>query len=247
MAYNDFPQSLYGQYNEDKHKQGDPVLDVLLDVRDQVRIRFPDALQLQVSSSLNPPGTSNYLKFTNNTTVPISINQLVNAEAFSTGTDEGTSLISVLMFINPDFTGAIDGASDTKAYANGFDGKFVDVTGTGILLSVLDGFDAGINTDVLRLTGGQVTYFTSAQGLTSSSLNGQVLLNNPITIASGDSVVFGFINTALVDGGTEVLTTALFSGVFITDGDRVEIAPDNLIAENGDNLITEDGDNLVTG
>ena len=206
---------------------------------------FPDALNIQIPTSETPPAESTFLLVTNNSINPLEINQLVNVEGFSTGGEEGGSIMSMLFIFNPNTTGATFLPSDAKAYANSYDGQFVDTTGNDILFNVLENFNETINPDRLRVSIGPVSFFEAPQSLTILALNDSISLNQPFVIAPSQSLVIGFTNTIINSGGTSVLTTALLSGKFLSFSGRVEVLPENLTYE-GD-FLTSDGDQLIYG
>jgi len=206
---------------------------------------FPDSLQLQIARIILAAGDSRFIQFTNNTNASILLEQIVNAEAIPTGATEGTSSIALSFFFNPDFTGATQSPAESKAYANGYDGLFVDITGGGVLLNVIDNFNLAINQDVLRIIGGQTTYSVSQQALIAASVNQQLTLVRAFAVASKQSIVMEIENTGIIDGGTEVGVTGLISGRFLTTSSRVEVLPEDLTYE-GD-FLTYDGDQLTYG
>ena len=245
-------KELYARWQRKLNNSGDPRLDALIDIEQHSSdssqslqsLRY-SSLSLQSSPIIQDPSESIFFKIKNLTTSRITLDQIVDFDSTSTGVNTGSSLMSMVIYFNPDFTGSSGSVAQGKAYLNSVDGQFVNVTGIAIdVLSIVD-FDKLINTDVLRLAGGQVSFFESNQNVASSAINKEITFERPIVIASNAEVVLALTNTALVDSGTESVTVINVAGRFISDGIPA-IIPANLIAENDDNLISEGGDNLVS-
>jgi len=245
-------KELYAKWKRKLNNTGDPRLDSLIDIEAHTSdssqslqsLRY-NSLSLQTSPIIQNPIDTTFSVIKNLTTSRITLDQIVDFDSTSTGTSSGSSLISLVAYFNPDFTGASGSIAQGKAYINSTEGVFVDVTGVAIsILGIVD-FDKVINTDVLRLAGGQIAFFQSNQQVASSAINKEITFERPIIIESGGSIVLALSNDSLVDGGTESVTVLNIAGRFISDGLPVLI-PSNLIAENDDNLIAEGGDNLVS-
>lgn len=245
-------KELYAKWIRKLNNTGDPRLDALIDIEQHTSdssqslqsLRY-NSLSLQTVPIIQSPGNTAFVAVKNLTTSRITLDQIVDFDSTSTGSSSGSSLMSLVVYFNPDFTGSSGAVSQSKAYINSTAGKFVDVTNIAISgIGIID-FNMMINTDSLRLAGGQVAFFQTNQQVASSAINKEVTLERPIVIESGGSIVLALSNDSLVDNGTESISVVNISGRFISEG-LPAIIPSNLIAEDDDNLISEGGDNLVS-
>ena len=252
MADNGEYKELYAKWIRRLNNTGDPRLDALIDIEQHSSdssnslqsLRY-NSLSLQTVPITQMPGETAFVAVKNLTTSRITLDQIVDFDSTSTGTSAGSSLISLVVYFNPDFTGSSGAVSQSKAYINSTDGQFIDVTNIAISGIGLVGFDTVLNTNSLRLVGGQVAFFQSNQQVASSAINKDVIFERPIVIESGAFIVLALSNDALVDDGTESVSVVNISGRFISEG-IPSIIPSNLISEDDDNLISEGGDSLVS-
>lgn len=161
--------------------------------------------------------SSTFALVRNRTNASMILNQLVEFESHSLGNQDGTSLLSYVIYFNIDLTGSTQGVSVGKAYANNLAGVFGDITGTAIDIFDISDFDVGLNPDNLRISGGSVVHFTSAQSTAISITNEQLFLAQPIVIPAAGQFVIAYANTAVIDGGTDTITQSLISGRFLKE------------------------------
>ena len=204
-----------------------------------------DSLQIQIAAVNVSPESEVWLLVHNSTTATLSINEIVTLEGYSTGVQSGTSIISSALTFNPDVTGATLLPSESKAYINNVAGDFADITGIGIFFNVIPDLNTGLNPDRVLVAGGAVSFFASGQAVSSSSLSSHKAFSNPYFVPPGGRFLASFHNVALVDGGTDVVLTMLFTARFLTLTGRLVQASDNLIDDAGDNLVDNLGNNLT--
>jgi hypothetical protein len=161
--------------------------------------------------------TASFALVRNRTDASMILEQLLNFESFSLGLQDGTSIVSLNLYFNPDITGSTVGVSIGKAYANDEAGAWIDITNTAVDIFDLAGFDPNLNPDFVRLAGGTVTYFETAQSTAVLAISIEKSFDRHFIIPPAGSFVIGYGNQGIIGGGTNTTTTSLFDGRFIND------------------------------
>jgi hypothetical protein len=173
-------------------------------------MRFDDIVQAA--------GTNDFVLLSNRTSSPITIEQLINFESYSTDATEGQSLVELTFYFNINLTGAFIGVSSGRAYTNDVNGNFEDVTLTAMQIDLLTGFNTALNPDKLKIVGGSVG-FTTLNGLVRF-VDDHITLKRKITLPAGSEFVIGIENKALI-GGVNSQTSALLSGRYLFENETI--------------------------
>ena len=173
------------------------------------------AQNLNIQTTIQTIPANNYidLLITNTSDNELEINQILNLQVASVG-NEGGSIFSLEFIFNVDLSGATILPATSQAYINSSSGDFNNITNNGIDFNIVEDLNPALNTDLLRISGGAVSYYASNQSVSITSISNDLLINQPYIIYSGGSMIARGRNLPILDGGTDLLNSLLLAGKF---------------------------------
>lgn len=173
-----------------------------------------DSVFIQTSNIVQIPDTRTHAILRNLTDSPLALRQIISFESISTGTNEGSSVISLFFYFNPDLSGSTEGAQAGVAFLNKRNGDFDNIIGTFIDFNELTDFDDSNSPDHIRLLGGQVAFFSTNQGTAVTVTVEERTFAKEFILAAGAEMVIEIGNIAVIDDGTDTTSTLLVSATF---------------------------------